>query len=268
MQRISAAIIVALAGMTTLLSMGCVSQDKYDAVLLRNREQDKLLQEKESQLATFNERVSALQARATDAQRLVAEKEDHLASVTRERDAIKKAFDDLMVMYAKLAERPAVSGTGLPEKVVVEIRQLADQYKDLFDFDEATGRLRFKADVTFDSGSNVVKPEARAAIAKLGEILVSDVAKTIKVSIVGHTDTDPVKKPATMALLKDLGKPANNQGLSEARAEAAADVLKAAKVEASRISTKGVGETQPIADNKTADGKAKNRRVEIFLTGS
>jgi OOP family OmpA-OmpF porin len=46
-----------------------------------------------------------------------------------------------------------------------------------------------------------------------------------------------------------------------------AQILVAAKVEASRIATKGVGESQPIADNKSAEGKAKNRRVEIFLTG-
>ena len=73
MHRISAAVVVALAGVVALVSLGCVDEAKYNAVLLRNREQEKLLQEKESQLATLNERVSALQARATDAQRLLAE---------------------------------------------------------------------------------------------------------------------------------------------------------------------------------------------------
>jgi len=45
-----------------------------------------------------------------------------------------------------------------------------------------------------------------------------------------------------------------------------AEILKGAKVEPARITTKGKGEAEPIADNKTADGKAKNRRVEIFLS--
>jgi chemotaxis protein MotB len=162
----------------------------------------------------------------------------------------------------------AVNATGIPEKVAIEIRQLAQQYPGVFEFDEATGRLRFVADLTFDSGSNVVKPDAKAALTKLGGILVADVAKGLKVGIVGHTDTDPVKKPQTIALLKELGKPVSNMGLSEARAESVAEVLKAAGVEPIRLSTKGVGESQPIADNKTPDGKAKNRRVEIFLSAS
>lgn len=265
MQRFSAIIVVALAAGLVLVSVGCVDEAKYNAVLLRNREQEKLLQEKEAQLATLNERVSALQARSADAQRLLQEKEDHLATVMKERDEVRKAFDDLMDAYKKLAGRPWGGGGGIPEQVAISIQQLADQYPGLFEFDKATGRLRFASDITFDSGSNVVKADARAAITKLGGILSSDVAKGIQSSIVGHTDTDPVKKPATVALLKELGKGTNNQGLSEARAEAVAEILKGAGVEATRISTRGVGESQPDADNRTAAGKAKNRRVEIYL---
>jgi chemotaxis protein MotB len=265
MQRFTVAAMAAVAGVLALLSVGCVDEGKYRAVLLRNREQDKIISEKDAQVAALNERVSALQVQKADAQRMLQEKEDHLASIMRERDEVRNAFNKLQDIVAKMTSRPVVSGTGLPEKTVLEIRGLAEQYKDVFEFDEATGRLRFKADITFDSGSNVVKPDARTAITKLGGILSSDVAKEIKVTVVGHTDNDPVKKPATVALLKELGKPSSNQGLSEARAEAVAQVLKAGGVDAARIATKGVGDTQPIASNAGAEGKAKNRRVEIFL---
>ena len=265
MQRVSAAVVLGLVGVLLVASVGCVDEAKYNAVLLRNREQEKLLQEKEAQIAGLTERVNALTARATDAQRLLAEKEDHLASVMRERDEVRKAFDELLAAYKKFAERAPMVG-GLPEKVAIAIQQLADQYPGLFEFDAATGRLRFAADITFDSGSNVVKPEASAAITKLGGILTSDVAKGILASIVGHTDSDPVKKPSTVSLLQGLGKATNNQGLSEARAEAVAEILRAANVEPSRLSTRGVGEAQPIADNRSAAGKAKNRRVEIYLS--
>jgi chemotaxis protein MotB len=265
MQRVAVVAVVAGAGVLALLSVGCVDEAKYNAVLLRNREQDKLLNEKDAQIATLNERVNALQARAGDAQRMLQEKEDHLASVMKERDEVRKAFDQLQKVFVNMSNRPVVTGTGLPEKTILEIRGLAEQYPGVFEFDEATGRLRFAADITFDSGSNVVKPEARTAITKLGGILSADVAKGIKVTIIGHTDNDPVRKPATVALLKELGKAVNNQGLSEARAEAVAEVLKAGGVEATRMTTKGVGEGQPIAANTNAEGKAKNRRVEIFL---
>jgi len=265
MQRLAVAVVMALAGVILLTSLGCVDE-KYQSVLLRNREQEKLIQEKESQIAALNERVNALTARSGDAQRLLAEKEEHLAAVMKERDEVRKALDQLMKIYGDLAKRPTVNQTGIPKEVQLEIRALADQFPGVFTFDEATGRLRFNADLTFDSGSNVVKPDARTALAKLGQILTADVAKAVKVDIVGFTDSDAVKKPQTIALLKELNKATNNQGLSEARAEAVAEILKGAKVEPARITTKGKGEAEPIADNKSADGKAKNRRVEIFLS--
>lgn len=265
MQRFSAVIVMALVACLAVGSVGCVDEAKYNAVLLRNREQEKVIQEKEAQLAQLGERVNALQARSTDAQRMLQEKEDHLATVMKERDAVRESFDKLMGAYEKLAGR-SWTGTsgGIPEPVGIAIQQLADQYPGLFEFDKATGRLRFASDITFDSGSNVVKADARAAIAKLGGILASDIAKGIHSTIVGHTDSDPVKKAATVALLKELGKSTNNQGLSEARAEAVADILKSSGVAATAITTSGKGESQPIADNRSA--KAKNRRVEIFLT--
>jgi chemotaxis protein MotB len=269
MQRVAAAGLVALVGVVALMSVGCVSEEKYNSVLLRNREQDKLLQDKDSQVATLTERVNALTASRTDAQRLLAEKDDHLATVMKERDAVKSAFDQLLANYNRLVERPSgVSGSGIPAEVTAQIQQLAEQYPGVFDFDQATGRLRFNADITFDSGSNAVKPDARAAITKLGGILSAEVAMDIRVEIVGHTDIDKVRKPATIELLKQLGKATSNQGLSEARAEAVADILKTAKVDASRVTTKGVGESQPVDARPTAEGKAKNRRVEIYLTGT
>lgn len=265
MQRFSAVIVMALAACLALVSVGCVSQERFDTLSLLNRTQGKRIEELESSEAVLNERVSAQQALAANAQRMLQEKEDHLATVMQERDEVRKAFDELTEIYRKLAGRSWTGGGPLPEEVNIALRELADQYSFL-EYDAATGTVRFAADITFDSGSNVVKPTARTAISKLGGILASDVAKGIKAGITGHTDSVPVKKATTKALLAELGKPATNQGLSEARAEAVADILKGAGVEATRINTRGVGAAQPIADNRTAAGKARNRRVEIFLS--
>jgi outer membrane protein OmpA-like peptidoglycan-associated protein len=120
-------------------------------------------------------------------------------------------------------------------------------------------------DVAFDSGSTVVKPDARAALMKLAQELNGPDAKAHPFTITGHTDTDRVVKPPTIANLKALGKPADNMGLSDARAESVAAVLKAGGVDASRMTTFGKGETEPRADNRTPAGKAQNRRVEILL---
>ena len=71
---------------------------------------------------------------------------------------------------------------------------------------------------------------------------------------VGHTDS--------------VGNDAYNQRLSVRRAEAVKAYLVSKGIEANRVYTEGKGEAQPVADNKTKDGRAKNRRVEIEVVGS
>lgn len=154
----------------------------------------------------------------------------------------------------------------LPPAVSKSIEDLSDKYPGLFKFNRGKSLLYFNTDVMFDSGSAVVKPEAKVVLGKLSTILNEEGASDRKLTIIGHTDTDRVIKPTTIANLKKLGKPANNMGLSEARAEAVAAVLQAGGIDAARMTTQGKGESQPVADNRTPSGKARNRRVEIYVT--
>ncbi|MCW3111024.1 MAG: OmpA/MotB domain protein, partial [Segetibacter sp.] len=71
----------------------------------------------------------------------------------------------------------------------------------------------------------------------------------LKVSIEGHTD--------------NTGVPATNKVLSENRAKAVMNAISAKGIAANRLSSKGWGQEKPVADNKTEEGRAKNRRVEI-----
>lgn len=152
-----------------------------------------------------------------------------------------------------------------PKKMEEAVEDLNQKYPGLFEYDAARGMLRFNSDMTFDSGSATVKPQARAALTKLATIL-NEEGKDRALTIVGHTDSVRVGKATTIALLKRLGKTADNQGLSDARAEAVAGILRKGGVNASRMTTMGKGQGEPIADNATPAGKARNRRVEIFLT--
>jgi OmpA-OmpF porin, OOP family len=154
----------------------------------------------------------------------------------------------------------------LPPAVTKSIEELSDRYPDLFKFDKKRGLLYFAADAMFDSGSTVVKSDAKAALGKLANILSEDEVKDRRLTIIGHTDTDRVIKPATVRNLKKLGKTVDNTGLSEGRAEAVASVLESGGVVASRIVTEGRGATEPVADNHTPAGKARNRRVEVYVT--
>jgi OOP family OmpA-OmpF porin len=113
-------------------------------------------------------------------------------------------------------------------------------------------KVTFAADAFFDTGKSVLKPEARA---KLDDLVAKTAGVNLEVIIaVGHTDSD--------------GSDAYNQKLSVSRAEAVKAYLVSKNVEKNRVYTEGKGEKQPVADNKTKEGKAKNRRVEIEVVGT
>ncbi|MES2940713.1 MAG: OmpA family protein [Pseudomonadota bacterium] len=123
------------------------------------------------------------------------------------------------------------------------------------DFDEFVApkavTIALDAAVLFDTGSSTLKPEARKTL--------DEAAARVKkfadapVTIAGHTDS--------------VGNEASNQKLSESRAAAVRDYFSGqAGVPAARLSVKGYGKTQPVADNGTEQGRARNRRVEVQIT--
>jgi outer membrane protein OmpA-like peptidoglycan-associated protein len=102
--------------------------------------------------------------------------------------------------------------------------------------------------ITFDVNSDKIKPESAGVLKEIGTALTEN--PTVKIKIIGHTDTD--------------GEDAANLDLSKRRAAAVKKALADTYgIDASRMVTDGKGETVPVADNKTAEGKAQNRRVEF-----
>ena len=102
--------------------------------------------------------------------------------------------------------------------------------------------------ILFDTGKATIRPESAGALATIAEVLKGDPA--LKIEIQGHTD--------------NVGAAAANLKLSQDRAAAVkAYLVQTGGIAATRLTTAGLGDTKPVADNKTEDGRAQNRRVEL-----
>ncbi len=131
------------------------------------------------------------------------------------------------------APKPAVKPPPAPPKPVVE-------------------KVTLKGDTLFDFDKSVVKPEGKKV---LDGLVAQANALNLEVIIaVGHADA--------------TGPDAYNQKLSERRAAAVKAYLVSKGVPANRVYTEGKGEKSPVADNKTKEGRAKNRRVEVEVVGT
>ncbi|MCL1938625.1 MAG: fibro-slime domain-containing protein [Candidatus Azobacteroides sp.] len=102
-------------------------------------------------------------------------------------------------------------------------------------------------DITFDVGKSTIKPEAMNEINRITKLMKEN--PNLKFSVEGHTDS--------------TGNAASNQTLSDARSKAVVDKLVEMGISADRLQSAGKGQTSPIADNSTDEGRAKNRRVEF-----
>jgi len=107
--------------------------------------------------------------------------------------------------------------------------------------------------ILFDVNSDKIKPESYGTLKEISNVLKEN--PDVRVKIVGHTDSD--------------GSDAANLDLSKKRAASVKNSLsKNFGIDASRMETDGKGESEPIADNKTPEGKANNRRVEFIKLDS
>lgn len=116
----------------------------------------------------------------------------------------------------------------------------------------AATKVTYAADAFFDFDKSVLKPEGKA---KLDDLVgkIKDINLEVIIAV-GHTDA--------------VGSDSYNQKLSVRRSEAVKAYLVSKGVEKNRVYTEGKGEKQPVADNKTSEGRAKNRRVEIEVVGT
>jgi len=101
--------------------------------------------------------------------------------------------------------------------------------------------------INFDTGKSTIKPESKPIIEQIVQMMKANPG--LKISVEGHTD--------------NVGNPQSNKTLSDDRAKSVVSAIVAQGIDAKRLSAAGHGQDKPIADNKTEEGRAKNRRVEL-----
>jgi outer membrane protein OmpA-like peptidoglycan-associated protein len=108
------------------------------------------------------------------------------------------------------------------------------------------------SDVLFDTAKFTLRPAAREKLAKVAGIVLAHPG--LKLEVEGHTDS--------------VGSDEYNQKLSDNRAKSVADFLIKQGLKEEAITSKGFGESTPVADNTTATGRQQNRRVELIVSGA
>jgi outer membrane protein OmpA-like peptidoglycan-associated protein len=101
--------------------------------------------------------------------------------------------------------------------------------------------------ILFDTGKSTIKPESISIIEQITQMLKNN--PSLKIQIAGHTD--------------NVGNPQSNKTLSNDRAKAVSAAVTSRGIDSSRLTAVGYGQDKPVADNKTEEGRAKNRRVEL-----
>jgi outer membrane protein OmpA-like peptidoglycan-associated protein len=131
--------------------------------------------------------------------------------------------------------------------VIVE-KQALEQVVTASDMLTALDKQGFIAlDIHFDTAKAVIKPESQPIVEQIVALLKGN--PKLKISVEGHTD--------------NVGTAASNQKLSEARAAAVVAAIVSEGIDRGRLSSAGFGQDHPVADNRTEEGRAKNRRVEL-----
>jgi chemotaxis protein MotB len=207
---------------------GCVSKGDYE----------KLETDKNGEIAALKKDKTALEQQKTSLEQQQAESRKRIDALEQEKAQLQSTSQQKQTQYDALV-------AGLTEEVKKGELQVR-QYKDMLTVDVAE-------QLFFDSGRADLKDTGKAVLKKVGEALKGYEDKVIR--IVGHTDNVPIKTKVFPS----------NWELSVARATTVVRYLQEVGIPPERMVASGRAEYQPIAENDTAEGRKKNRRIEITL---
>jgi chemotaxis protein MotB len=233
---------------------GCVAQGKYDntetsarALEARNQELLQNNEALETMLRGKDQRIAQLESEKNALEGRVGALGSQLGTIEGSMSDLDRRLGDVRL-------------GGLDPSTDRALRELAGRYPDLLSYDANRGMIRLGSDLGFDSGSDVVKPQAATALAQLAGILTGSDAGNYDVRVVGHTDSQQPSRSAN--------RHPTNRHLSVHRSIAVTRVLESNGVRGARVEVAGWGEFRPAVPNSASGGTPGNRRVEIYLVPS
>ncbi len=236
---------LAIVSILFLLS-ACVSSKEYKARLadiddlkLEAATQEEKIAAQEEKIASFEENNKVLKRDISNLKSLISRKEGDIEKLMKEKEDAIKELKSTYNSFVSELHKEIKQGQ-------IEITQLKDKLS-----------LTMVEKILFDSGSASIKKDGQKVLSRIGEILAKVEDKQI--TIQGHTDNVPISSK-----LRDRFP--SNWELSAARATTVVRYLnEKANIDPRLLIASGVGEFRPVASNDTAEGRAKNRRIEIVL---
>ena len=219
-----------------------------------------LAAQRQDQARIAAEKEAAANRAKAEAEAKAAEEAKRQAELSAAKQAQMKAEADAAAIRAKAEadalkakEEAARSEAERAQKAAANLRsQLLEQFNRILETrDTPRGLVVNMGDVLFDFGKYDLRPEAREKLAKLSGIILAHPG--LELAVEGHTD--------------NVGSEELNQKLSENRAETVRAYLIQQGLAAASVTSRGFGETTPVADNSTTEGRQRNRRVEIVVSG-
>jgi chemotaxis protein MotB len=238
-----------------LLSAGCVTAGKYDALQAEKLATDQQLAEAQKGSAELRAALEKEKVRSKSLSESIAKREAELAAMLKDKSSLQASVGEMQSALAELQRRKAEA-----DGRIAEFRGLLTRFKSLID----AGKLKVKmsegrmvvelpTDVLFGSGQANISKEGKAAIAEVSQALASISERRFQVE--GHTDNVPI----ATALYP------SNWELASARALMVVKTMVEAGLPADRISAASFSEFKPVRANDTPENKAANRRIEIVV---
>jgi chemotaxis protein MotB len=254
MQTVKISSLCLLLGISLLLINGC-GPDPKD-LKLQNDTQRKRIAELESELQTTKIQLEQVKRQLETAE---GSGSVEISTLKQKLAALEEDLAKKKELISLMQQQLLYGGASLPVELSTMLEDFA-KGKEMVEYDSARGLVKFKSDLLFEPGSDVVAPAAGEVLKSLSNILNTEQGKKFDVVIAGHTDDIRIGKPETRA------KHPTNWHLSAHRAISVLNMMASDGISPERMSVRGFGEYRPIAQNApNKKGNPQNRRVEIFI---